>query len=95
MDDESGESMEPMEEVSLKELGDAELDSLVVCTTSQSLAHSVSTDHSCFPCQLTQLKSLEIVPMRLKVESQHASVILTRRVLKRFCSKNSDVIGYM
>ena len=29
MDDESGELMEPMEEVPLKELGDAELDSLV------------------------------------------------------------------
>jgi len=29
MDDESGESMEPMEEVPLKELGEAELDRLV------------------------------------------------------------------
>ena len=29
MDDESGESMEPMEEVPLKELGDAELVRLV------------------------------------------------------------------
>ena len=29
MDDESGESMEPMEEVSLKELGEAELERLV------------------------------------------------------------------
>jgi len=29
MDDESGESMEPMEEVPLKELGDAELERLV------------------------------------------------------------------
>ena len=95
MDDECGESMEPMEEE--KELGDAELDSLVRGLHNVAfvsfLAHSASIDHSCFPCQLTQLKSLEIVPMRLKVESQHASVILTRRVLKRFCSKNSDVIG--
>ena len=29
MDDESGESMEPMEEVPLKELGDAKLERLV------------------------------------------------------------------
>jgi len=29
MDDESGESMEPMEEVLLKELGEAELERLV------------------------------------------------------------------
>ena len=31
MDDESGESMEPMEQVPLKELGDAELERLVRC----------------------------------------------------------------
>jgi len=31
MDDESGESMEPMEEVSLNELGEAELERLVDC----------------------------------------------------------------
>jgi len=30
MDDESGESMEPMEEVSLKGLGESELESLVM-----------------------------------------------------------------
>jgi len=30
MDDESGESMEPMEEVPLKELGESELESLCV-----------------------------------------------------------------
>ena len=54
MDDESGESMEPMEEVSLKELGDAELERLVrglhnVTVVSSQCVHrsqlfSVSTD---------------------------------------------------
>jgi len=37
MDDESGESMEPMEEVLLKELGEAELERLVIPETRESI----------------------------------------------------------
>jgi len=36
MDDESGESMEPMEEVPLKELGTSELDRFVAWLTERS-----------------------------------------------------------
>jgi len=37
MDDESGESMEPMEEVPLIQLGEAELERLVPCAGAQAL----------------------------------------------------------
>ena len=44
MDDESGESMEPMEEVPLNELGDAQLERLVAGSVEESIRMTEDRD---------------------------------------------------